>query len=105
MRLIWCALLCTVSALAQSLPLTELAALLGQCALFVGHDSGISHLAAAVGLPGLILWGETAEEIWRPPSEKMTVLRHPGGLAKLPLSQVMKELAKIGEAAMAPGLR
>ena len=45
---------------AQSLPLTELAALLGQCALFVGHDSGISHLAAAVGLPGLILWGETA---------------------------------------------
>ena len=43
---------------AQSRPLPELAQMLQQCAGFIGHDSGISHLAAAVGLPGLILWGK-----------------------------------------------
>ena len=45
---------------AQSLPLAELAHRLAGCRAFIGHDSGISHLAAAVGLPGVVLWGETA---------------------------------------------
>jgi heptosyltransferase-2 len=78
---------------AQSRPLPELAQLLQQCAGFIGHDSGISHLAAAVGLPGLILWGETTEEIWRPPSDKMLVLRHPDGLPDLPVSSVLDKIA------------
>jgi heptosyltransferase-2 len=78
---------------AQSRPLTELAQLLQKCAGFIGHDSGISHLAAAVGLPGLILWGETAEEIWRPPSDKMLVLHHPAGLLELPVSLVFDKIA------------
>jgi heptosyltransferase-3 len=78
---------------AQSRPLAELAQMLQQCAGFIGHDSGISHLAAAVGLAGLILWGETAEEIWRPPSDKVLVLRHPNGLAELPVSSVLDKIA------------
>lgn len=77
---------------AQSRPLPELGQMLQQCAGFIGHDSGISHLAAAVGLPGLILWGETDEEIWRPPSDKMLVLRHPDGLADLPVNQVLDRI-------------
>ena len=77
---------------AQSRPLPELAQLLQRCSAFIGHDSGISHLAAAVGLPGLILWGETAEEIWRPPSEKMIILRHMVGLADLPVRQVLDKI-------------
>ena len=36
---------------AQNLSLVELAGRLQNCALFLGHDSGISHLAAAVGTP------------------------------------------------------
>jgi heptosyltransferase-3 len=78
---------------AQSRPLSELAQVLQQCAAFIGHDSGISHLAAAVGLPGLILWGETTEEIWRPPSDKMIVLRHADGLAYLPVDSVLDKIA------------
>jgi ADP-heptose:LPS heptosyltransferase len=77
---------------AQSLPLVELARCLQACAAFIGHDSGISHLAAAAGLPGLILWGDTVEEIWRPPSEKMIVLRHPAGLASLEVREVIGHL-------------
>lgn len=78
---------------AQSRPLAELARMLQQCAGFIGHDSGISHLAAAVGLPGLILWGDTTEEIWRPPSERMILIRHPDGLADLPVSSVLDKIA------------
>ena len=35
----------------ENLPLPVLGAVLSQCAWFVGHDSGISHLAAAAGIP------------------------------------------------------
>jgi len=80
---------------AQSLPLAELAQRLAAGRAFVGHDSGISHLAAAVGLPGLVLWGETAADIWRPPSEKVTVLRHVAGLKSLPVAEVLAQLRKV----------
>lgn len=80
---------------AQSLPLVKLAALLQNCAAFIGHDSGISHLAAALGLPGLILWGDTIEEIWRPPHEKISLLKKNGGLKLVNVDEVMLELKTI----------
>ncbi len=88
---------------AQSLPLTELAGLVAACQAFVGHDSGISHLAAAVGLPGIVLWADTVEEIWRPPSPSVIVLRHPAGLARLPVEKVLQQLR--GLAASSAGER
>jgi len=63
-------------AIARSLPLTELAARLSVCSLFVGHDSGISHLAAALGIPTLVLWGDTVEAIWRPLGQNVRLLRN-----------------------------
>jgi len=75
--------------LARSLPLPELGALLQGCVGFIGHDSGISHLAAAVGLPGIVLWGNTSEAIWRPPSPRVAILRHPDGLARLAVADVL----------------
>lgn len=77
---------------AQSLPLAELARLLQGCTGFVGHDSGISHLAAAVGLPGVILWGNSAEEIWRPPHKEIAVLKNPGGIRMIRVEEVMARL-------------
>jgi heptosyltransferase-3 len=79
---------------AQSLPLSQLARLLARCDRFVGHDSGISHLAAAVGLPCLLLWGDTVEEVWRPPGEKVMVLRHSRGVAHMPVDDVLRQLAR-----------
>ncbi len=77
---------------AQSLPLARLAALFAQCAGFIGHDSGISHLAAAVGLPGLLLWGDTDEAIWRPPTERMHLIRSANGLNELPVQTVFEQV-------------
>ena len=88
---------------AQSLPLAELARQLAWCDAFIGHDSGISHLAAAVGLPGLVLWADTVEEIWRPPSASVVVLRHPSGLARLPVENVLQQLRKLPRSGPARG--
>ena len=72
-------------------PLTQLASLLAECGGFIGHDSGISHLAAAVGLPGLVLWGETKETVWRPRSDQFVLVRHENGLRHLPVEQVFDQ--------------
>lgn len=76
----------------QSVPLAELAAVLRHGDAFVGHDSGITHLAAALGLPNLVLWGDTVEEIWRPRSPGTIVLKDPRGLAALPVKQVFERV-------------
>ncbi len=81
--------------IARSLPLTDLAERLAGCAAFVGHDSGISHLAAALGLPTLALWGNTVEEVWRPQGEQVTVVREVGGLAALSVARVLCELNRV----------
>ncbi|MBI5384722.1 MAG: glycosyltransferase family 9 protein [Verrucomicrobia bacterium] len=78
--------------IARSLPLTELARRLSSCAVFVGHDSGISHLAAALGIPTVVLWGATKEAIWRPPGANVTVLRSLGNLAALSVEGVFAVL-------------
>jgi len=69
-------------------PLTQVARKLKHCELFVGHDSGITHLAAAVGIPVLALWGVTNENIWRPRSKQSEVVRHPAGLTSLTVEEV-----------------
>ncbi len=46
-------------------------------AVFLGHDSGISHLAAAVGTPALLLFGPTDPAIWAPENPQVRVLRSP----------------------------
>jgi heptosyltransferase III len=82
---------------ARSLPLAVLARWLQGCAAFVGHDSGISHLAAALGLPGLVLWGDTIEEVWRPPHEAVVVVKSAGGLKMISVPQVAQGLAELLE--------
>jgi heptosyltransferase III len=72
-------------------PLPELAGLLGGCSGFLGHDSGMSHLAAACGLPCLLLFGPTDPEVWAPPQAGVRVLRAADGdLAALPAGEVVQ---------------
>lgn len=80
---------------AQSLPLAELARLLQECDAFVGHDSGISHLAAAVGLPGIVLWGSSVEAVWRPPHDEIVVLKNPGGIQRISVEEVAGRLKRL----------
>jgi heptosyltransferase-3 len=56
--------------------LYELACWLGRARLYIGNDSGITHLAAAVGTPVLALFGPASvPEVWAPRGENVRVAR------------------------------
>jgi heptosyltransferase-3 len=75
---------------AKNLPLPTLAALL-EHSLFIGHDSGISHLAAAAGARCVLLFGPTDPGIWAPANKNVTVLQAPeGNLHLLIVDNVME---------------
>lgn len=80
----------------HALPLTELAARLTTCRAFLGHDSGISHLAAACGVPSLLLFGPTDPAVWAPPQPWVSVLREESGdLARLDFERVKSAAAQV----------
>jgi heptosyltransferase-3 len=63
---------------ARNLPLPVLAAVL-EDSIFVGHDSGISHLAAAAGAKCTLLFGPTDPDVWAPMNENVEVIRAVSG--------------------------
>jgi len=79
---------------AQNLPLVDLAFRLRDCHAFVGHDSGISHLAAALGVPTLVLWAHTNPAVWIPRGERVRIVQNGGRLNELPVKLVMAELER-----------
>jgi len=77
----------------RDLPLPHLGALLGKSRLFIGHDSGISHLAAAAGAPCLLLFGPTDSGVWAPINQGVRILESPNGdLAQLTVDAVIREM-------------
>lgn len=62
---------------ARELPLRVLGAVLARAGLYVGNDSGVSHLAAAAGAPALALFGPTDPALWAPVGRHVRCLRAP----------------------------
>ena len=61
--------------LAREWPLRVLGAALARAGLFLGNDSGASHLAAASGAPTLALFGPTDSAVWAPLGRTVATLR------------------------------
>ena len=55
--------------------LSRLAEGLNECRLFIGHDTGVTHLAAAVGTPTVALFGATDPDVWAPLGDHVRVVR------------------------------
>jgi ADP-heptose:LPS heptosyltransferase len=53
----------------------DLARALARCTIFVGHDTGVTHLAAAVQTPTVALFGPTNPDIWRPLGDHVKIVR------------------------------
>ena len=78
---------------ANNLSLPRLAAVLER-STFIGHDSGISHLAAAAGANCILLFGPTDPDVWAPMNQNAQVLRAPNGrLNELQIETVEAVLA------------
>ena len=59
----------------ENVTLQRLTALLGQSRLYVGNDSGVSHLAAVVGIRAVVIFGPTQPEIWAPRGDNVSVVQ------------------------------
>ena len=49
-----------------SLELPQVASILTRATCYIGNDSGVSHLAGVVGAQGVVIFGPTRPEQWRP---------------------------------------
>ena len=77
------------------LPLTNIKALLARAMLFVGNDSGPAHMAAAFGVPVVVMFGASDPVIWAPWRTTSEVLTHPDGIASIPVHDVLAALGRM----------
>lgn len=61
---------------ARNLPLPIVGALFVN-AIFLGHDGGISHLAAAAGANCILMFGPTDPAVWAPVNPSVQIIRAP----------------------------
>lgn len=57
----------------------ELAGILSSAKVFIGVDSGVTHLAAALGAPTVALFGPTDPDDWAPCGESVEIIKSPDG--------------------------
>jgi ADP-heptose:LPS heptosyltransferase len=78
----------------KNLDLPTVAAVARVASAFVGNDSGVSHLAAAVGASGVAIFGPTDPARWRPRgSGRITILRR-DPIDSIEVREVADALAK-----------
>ena len=59
----------------KGLSLLELASVIGGSCLFIGNDSGITHMAAALGVPTVAIFGPSDPTIWSPRGREVALVR------------------------------
>jgi hypothetical protein len=62
----------------RNVSLPVLAAAFSRCGLYVGNDSGVSHLAAAAGCATVALFGASDPVVWAPRGRTVRVVTSPG---------------------------
>jgi heptosyltransferase-3 len=75
-------------------PLGVVAAIASMASAFVGNDSGVSHLAAATGTRGVVLFGPTDPARWRPRGNVTVLYRSP--IASIEVDEVISLLRSEG---------
>jgi heptosyltransferase-3 len=67
--------------------LYELGRWLASARVYIGNDSGITHLAAAVGTPTVAIFGPTDPAMWAPRGERVSVVS--GKFEEITMGQVL----------------
>ena len=89
----------------SALSLLQAAAVLSRTSVYLGNDSGVSHLAGVVGARGAVLFGPTRPQQWRPLGGALTVIHNgpyreemfhtPGiSLTEIPVEEVISALGR-----------
>ncbi len=76
--------------------LVELAGILSSCKGYIGNDSGITHLAAALGIPVVAIYGHTDPDVWAPRGANTGVVTAgDGGLSGISEEQVLETFTRL----------
>ncbi len=67
-----------------SLELAQVASMLTRASCYIGNDSGVSHLAGAVGTQGVVIFGPTRPEQWRPLGGGLKIIKNTSYRKKWP---------------------
>jgi ADP-heptose:LPS heptosyltransferase len=70
-------------------PLAQIKSLLAGAQIFIGNDSGPAHMAAAFGVPVVVLFGPSNPITWAPWRTEAQVLTAPAGLEAITVPQVL----------------
>lgn len=82
----------TAGITADQLPLVQLAGILISCTVYLGNDSGITHLAAALGVPTFAVFGPTNPAVWGPRGRAVNII-HDSHLSAIDPSRVIALLS------------
>lgn len=95
--------LCDTATCLTHLALPQVVGLLSCADAFVGNDSGVTHLAAAMGLRTFAMFGPTDPALYRPIGPALNVLRDPGNrFAQEPAPDLQETLLESLTSQMAP---
>jgi len=75
--------------------LPEIESLMAGASLFIGNDSGPAHMAAAFGIPVVVLFGPSDPAIWGPWRTQAEVLAGPEGIASISVARVTEALERL----------
>jgi ADP-heptose:LPS heptosyltransferase len=75
--------------------LEQVISLMAGATLFIGNDSGPAHMAAAFGVPVVVLFGSSDPVIWAPWKTESEVLTSNEGIAAITTEQVIAAAAKL----------
>lgn len=73
-------------------PLSHTKSLLAGASLFVGNDSGPAHMAAAFGVPVVVLFGPSDSVVWAPWQVESRVLRDPADIRGIAFHEVISAI-------------
>ena len=59
----------------RGLDLSQLAGVFGRVAVYIGHDSGVTHLAALLGVRTIAIFGPTDHHRWGPYGSHVSIVR------------------------------
>jgi heptosyltransferase-3 len=76
--------------------LHQLACWLASARLYIGNDSGITHLAAAVGVPVVAIFGPTDPAVWAPRGERVAVVSA-GSLDEIGVDNVVEAAQDVSD--------
>ena len=73
----------------RNAPLGEVKSLMAGAQLFIGNDSGPAHIAAAFGVPVVVLFGPSDPVNWAPWRTEGHVLTNPDAIGGIPVEEVV----------------